>query len=63
MTQNKIYKVSALGLSVIEIRFVKIMLALTSHASTSREQGRYEWSDDASAANMAIVNADDESAM
>jgi len=63
MTQDKIYKVAALGLSIIEMRFVKIMLALTSHASMLREQGRYEWSDDLNAANMVIVNADDETAM
>jgi two-component system, cell cycle response regulator len=63
MLQDKIYSVSTLGLSNNEVRFIKIMLALTSHASTYREQGRYEWFDDAGKANVAIVNADDEAAM
>lgn len=63
MSQDKIYKVAALGLSIIEMRFVKIMLALTSHASTLREQGRYEWSDDLNSSDMVIVNADEENAM
>ena len=63
MQHNKIYSVSTLGLSNTEMRFIKIMLALTSHASTYREQGRYEWSDDACIANVVIVNADDDAAL
>lgn len=63
MPQDRIYSVSALGLSYNEVRFIKIMLALTSHASTYREQGRYQWSDDAGKANVVIVNADDEAAI
>lgn len=63
MSQDKIFRVAALGLSAIEMRFIKIMLALTSHASSLREQGRYEWSDDATAARIVIVNAEDVIAM
>jgi len=60
---NKIYSVSTLGLSNNEMHFIKIMLALTSHASTYREQGRYEWSEDAGKANVVIVDAADDAAM
>jgi two-component system, cell cycle response regulator len=55
--------VAALGLSDIERRFIKIMLALTSHTSTFRVQGRYEWSDDMNAADIIMVNAEDDGAM
>jgi two-component system, cell cycle response regulator len=63
VSQNRVYVVAALGLSNNERRFIKIMLALTSHTSTFRVQGRYEWSDDLSAADMVIVNAEDDDAM
>jgi two-component system, cell cycle response regulator len=63
VSPNKIYVVAALGLSDTERRFIKIMLALTAHASTFREQGRYEWSDDMNAADIVIVNATDDDAM
>ena len=63
MSHNRIYVVAELGLSGTEKRFIKIMLALTSHASTFREQGRYEWSDESSAADIVIVNAANEGAM
>ena len=63
MSQDKIYSVTALGLTRNEMRFIRIMLALTSHASTYREQVRYEWSDDLSRVNIVIVNAGDATAM
>lgn len=63
MTQDKIYLVGTLGLQKQEERFVKIMLGLTSHAQTSRSQGRYSWSEDLKKADVVIVNADDDSAM
>lgn len=63
MSRNKLYVVAELGLNNTEKRFIKIMLALTSHASTFREQGRYEWSDDVNAADIVIVNAADNKAM
>jgi two-component system, cell cycle response regulator len=63
VSPNKIYVVAALGLSDTERRFIKIMLALTAHASTFRVQGRYEWSDGLSNADIVIVNAADDDAM
>jgi two-component system, cell cycle response regulator len=63
MSKNTIYLVTALGLPDNEVRFIKIMLALTSHSSTFRKQGRYEWSDDVSKANVVIVNAEDDTSM
>lgn len=63
MTQNKIYKVAALGLSEIELRFIKIMLALTVHATTLREHGRYELTEDLSAANIVLLDAEQDEAM
>jgi len=58
-----IYSVAVLGLSNNEMRFIKIMLGLTSHASTYRAQGRYEWTDELGKADMVIVNSEDEAAM
>ena len=63
MAQDKIYLVGTLGLLKHEVRFIKIMLGLTTHAPTSRAQGRYEWSDDVKKANVLIVSSDDEAAM
>ena len=63
MTQDKIYLVGTLGLLKHEIRFIKIMLGLTTHAPTSRTQGRYELSEDAHKANIVIVNSEGEEAM
>ena len=63
MTQNNIYLVGTLGLQKQEERFVKIMLGLTSHAQTSRSQGRYAWSEDLKKAEVVIVNYEDDSAM
>lgn len=63
MTQDKIYLVGTLGLLKHEVRFIKIMLGLTTHAPTSRTQGRYEWSEDLKKANVVIVSADDDEAM
>lgn len=63
MTQDKIYLVGTLGLQKQEERFVKIMLGLTSHAQTSRSQGRYAWSEDLKKAEVVIVNSDDDAAM
>ena len=63
MTQDKIYLVGTLGLQKQEERFVKIMLGLTSHAQTSRSQGRYAWSEDLKKAEVVIVNSEDDLAM
>jgi two-component system cell cycle response regulator len=63
MSKNNIHLVTALGLPDNEVRFIKIMLALTSHSSTYRKQGRYEWSDDLNKANVVIVNAEDDISM
>lgn len=63
MTQDKIYAVGTLGLLKHEVRFIKIMLGLTTHAPTSRTQGRYELSEDAHKANIVIVNSEDDDAM
>lgn len=63
MTQNIIYKVAVLGLSDIELRFIKIMLALTVHATTLREHGRYELTEDLSAANIVLLDAEQEESM
>lgn len=63
MTQDRTYLVGTLGLLKQEERFIKIMLGLTSHHQTSRAQGRYEWTEDASKADVVIVNADDDEAM
>ena len=59
---DKIYLVGTLGLLKHEVRFIKIMLGLTTHAPTSRTQGRYEWTEDLSRVDMVIVNADDDDA-
>ncbi len=63
MTQDQIYLVGTLGLLKHEIRFIKIMLGLTTHAPTSRTQGRYEWTEDLSKANVVIASSDDDDAM
>ena len=63
MTQDKIYLVGTLGLLKHEVRFIKIMLGLTTHAPTSRTQGRYELTEDLSKANIVIVNSVDNDAM
>ena len=63
MAQDKTYLVGTLGLLKHEIRFIKIMLGLTTHAPTSRAQGRYEWSEDEKKANILIVSAEDAAAM
>lgn len=63
MPQDKIYSVAALGLEQNEVRFIKIMLALTSHASTSRVQGRYQWTENSSSADIVIVDANDNTAV
>lgn len=63
MSQDQINLVGTLGLLKHEERFVKIMLGLTTHAPTSRAQGRYEWSADLKKVNIVIANADDEAAM
>lgn len=60
MSQDKIYLVAALGLSKSEMRFIKIMLALTSQASTSRTKGRYEFTEELSRAHIVIVTTDDD---
>jgi two-component system, cell cycle response regulator len=61
--QDKIYLVGTLGLLKHEIRFIKIMLGLTTHAQTGRTQGRYEWSEDLNKVNVVIASADDDEAM
>jgi len=63
VTQDKIYLVGTLGLQKQEARFIKIMLALTSHPQTSRAQGRYECTDDLNNVDVLIVNADDDASM
>lgn len=63
MSHNKLFTVAALGLAASEMRFVKIMLGLTSHESTQREEGRYIWIEDEEAAQILIVNSEDENAM
>lgn len=63
MTQDKVYIVGALGLQKHEVRFIKIMLALTVNAPTSRPQGRYELSEDLTQADIVIVDAEDDGAM
>lgn len=63
MSQDKIYTVATLGLKPNEMRIVNIMLALTSHHSTRRAQGRYELTLNLSKADIVIVNADDETAL
>lgn len=63
MSKNKIYLVTALGLADNEVRFIKIMLALTSHSSTYRKEGRYEWTNDPATANIVIANAEDDASL
>ena len=63
MNQDKIFIVGTLGLLKHEVRFIKIMLALTTNAPTSRTQGRYELTEDLRKANIVIVSADDDDAM
>lgn len=63
MTQDKIYLVGTLGLLKHEVRFIKIMLGLTTHAPTSRAQGRYELTEDLSKADIVILSSDDDEAM
>ena len=63
MSQENINLVGTLGLLKHEERFIKIMLGLTTHAPTSRQQGRYEWSEDLKRCNVVIVGANDEAAM
>ena len=59
MLQNKIYTVATLGLQHNEVRFIKITLGFTCHASTTRAQGRYLHSDDVEKADIVIVDAQD----
>jgi two-component system, cell cycle response regulator len=61
--QDKINLVGTLGLLKHEERFIKIMLGLTTHAPSSRTQGRYEWSEDLKNCTVVIVSADDDVAM
>jgi two-component system, cell cycle response regulator len=61
--QEKINLVGTLGLLKHEERFIKIMLGLTTHAPSSRTQGRYEWSENLKNCNVVIVGADDDAAM
>ena len=63
MSQNQIYLIGTLGLLKHEVRFIKIMLGLTTHAPTSRTQGRYELCEDLPKANIIIVSSDNEEAM
>ena len=63
MTQDRINLVGTLGLLKHEVRFIKIMLGLTTHAPTNRAQGRYEWTENLKSANVVIVSADDNAAM
>lgn len=63
MVQDSINLVGTLGLLKHEVRFIKIMLGLTTHAPTNRAQGRYEWTEDLKRANVVIVSASDNAAM
>jgi len=63
VTQDQIYLVGTLGLPKHEVRFIKIMLGLTTHAPTSRTQGRYELSEELSKTHIIIVNAEDNDAI
>jgi two-component system cell cycle response regulator len=63
VTQDQIFLVGTLGLLKHEVRFIKIMLGLTTHAPTRRIQGRYEWTEDLKKANVVIVGSEDDSAM
>jgi two-component system, cell cycle response regulator len=63
VSQEKIYLVGTLGLQKQEVRFIKIMLGLTTHAQNSRSQGQYDLSEDLTKVDVVIVNADDDEAM
>lgn len=63
MATDKIVSVAILGLSNHEERFLKIMLAFTTHAANSRKGMSYAWVADPEAADIVIVNADDDEAM
>lgn len=63
MTQDNIFSVAALGLEKNEMHFIRIMLGLTSHVSTNRADGRYEWTDDPNFAHIVIVDAEDETSL
>lgn len=63
MAADKTYSVAILGLSNHEERFLKIMLAFTSHATSARVEGHYRWTADSANADIVIVNADDSEAM
>ena len=63
MAQDKIHLIGTLGLLKHEVRFIKIMLGLTTHAPTSRNQGRYELTEDLKSANVVIANSEDNEAM
>ncbi len=61
--QEKISQVGAIGLLKHEMRFVKIMLGLTTHSPSKRTQGQYELTEDLQKADVIIAGADDEEAM
>lgn len=63
MAQDTIYLVGTIGLQKHEVRFIKIMLGLTTHAPAGRTQGRYELVEDFNKANIVIVNSEDSEAM
>lgn len=63
MSQGEINLVGTLGLLKHEVRFIKIMLGLTTHAPSARAQGQYEWTEDLQKANVIIAGADDDEAM
>lgn len=63
MNQDQICLVGTLGLPKQEVRFIKIMLDLTTHTQGKRAQGRYALSEDLAKSNIVIVNSEDEDAM
>jgi twitching motility two-component system response regulator PilG len=63
VAQDTIYLVGTIGLQKHEVRFIKIMLGLTTHAPTGRVQGRYELSEDINKSHIVIVNSEDSEAM
>ena len=63
MAADKAYSVAILGLTNHEERFIKIMMAFTSHTASSRTEGKYRWTAEAADADIVIVNAEDAVAM
>lgn len=63
MSQDKISQVGAAGLLKHEMRFVKIMLGLTTHSPSKRTQGQYELTENLQTADIVIAGADDAEAM